>query len=153
MSATAPKTQLIAAHGWAGDSRAWQPWAELAAAREVIEVTTVQNLYNLGDRSAEDVLEVCEADGIGFIPWFPIAAGPLARADGPLSGIVARTGVPAAQLSLAWLLRRSSVMLPIPGTSSIGHLEENCAAADVVLDDVTFADLSVLGRPDDGAPA
>jgi pyridoxine 4-dehydrogenase len=127
--------------------------AELEAAREVIEVTTVQNLYNLGDRSAEDVLEVCAADGIGFIPWFPVAAGPLARPDGPLAGIVARTGVPAAQLSLAWLLRRSPVILPIPGTSSIEHLEENCAAADVVLDDVTFADLSVLGQPDDGAPA
>ena len=127
--------------------------AELEAAREVVEVTTVQNLYNLGDRRAEDVLEVCAADGIGFIPWFPVAAGPLARPDGPLAGIVARTGVPAAQLSLAWLLRRSPVMLPIPGTSSIEHLEENCAAADVVLDDVTFADLSVLGQPDDGAPA
>ena len=127
--------------------------AELEAAREVVEVTTVQNLYNLGDRRAEDVLEVCAADGIGFIPWFPVAAGPLARPDGPLAGIVARTGVPAAQLSLAWLLRRSPVILPIPGTSSIEHLEENCAAADVVLDDVTFADLSVLGQPDDGAPA
>ena len=99
------------------------------------------------------MLEVCAADGIGFIPWFPVAAGPLARPDGPLAGIVARTGVPAAQLSLAWLLRRSPVTLPIPGTSSVEHLEENCAAADVVLDDVTFADLSVLGQPDDGAPA
>jgi aryl-alcohol dehydrogenase-like predicted oxidoreductase len=127
--------------------------AELESAREVIEVTTVQNLYNLGDRRGEDVLEVCAADGIGFIPWFPVAAGPLARPDGPLAGIVARTGVPAAQLSLAWLLRRSPVILPIPGTSSIEHLEENCAAADVVLDDVTFADLSVLGQPDDGTPA
>jgi pyridoxine 4-dehydrogenase len=117
---------------------------ELAAAREIIEVTTVQNLYNLGDRSSEDVLDACEADGIGFIPWFPVAAGPLARRDGPLAGIVSRTGVPAAQLSLAWLLRRSPVVLPIPGTSSTAHLEENCAAAAVTLDDATFADLSAL---------
>ncbi|MCU0262746.1 MAG: aldo/keto reductase [Candidatus Nanopelagicales bacterium] len=118
---------------------------ELAAAREIIEVTTVQNLYNLGDRHAEDVLEVCAGDGIGFIPWFPVAAGPLARPDGPLAGIVARTGIPAAQLSLAWLLRRSPVMLPIPGTSSIAHLEQNCGAAAVTLDDATYADLSQLG--------
>ena len=122
---------------------------ELAAAREIIEVTTVQNLYNLGDRSSEDVLEACEADGIGFIPWFPVAAGPLARPDGPLAGIVARTGIPAAQLSLAWLLRRSPVVLPIPGTSSLAHLEENCAAAGVELDDATFADLSSLGGLDE----
>jgi pyridoxine 4-dehydrogenase len=122
---------------------------ELAAAREIIDVTTVQNLYNLGDRSSEDVLRACEADGIGFIPWFPVAAGPLARADGPLAGIAARTGIPAAQLSLAWLLRRSSVVLPIPGTSSTAHLEQNCAAAGVVLDDATFADLSELNGLDD----
>ena len=122
---------------------------ELAAAREIIEVTTVQNLYNLGDRSSEDVLKACEADGIGFIPWFPVAAGPLARPDGPLAGIVARTGIPAAQLSLAWLLRRSPVILPIPGTSSVAHLEENCAAASVALDDATFADLSALNGLDD----
>jgi aryl-alcohol dehydrogenase-like predicted oxidoreductase len=122
---------------------------ELAASREIIEVTTVQNLYNLGDRSAEDVLEVCEADGIGFIPWFPVAAGPLARPDGPLAGMATRTGIPAAQLSLAWLLRRSPVMLPIPGTSSTAHLEENCAAASVALDDATFADLSALNGLDE----
>lgn len=122
---------------------------ELAAARAIIDVTTVQNLYNLGDRSAEDVLEVCQADGIGFIPWFPVAAGPLASPDGPLAGIVSRTGIPAAQLSLAWLLRRSPVVLPIPGTSSMAHLEENCTAAGVTLDDTTFADLSTLGVPDE----
>ena len=122
---------------------------ELGAAREIIDVTTVQNLYNLGDRTSEDVLQACEADGIGFIPWFPVAAGPLARADGPLAGIVKRSGIPAAQLSLAWLLRRSPVVLPIPGTSSVAHLEQNCAAAAVTLDDATFADLSSLGVPDD----
>ena len=127
--------------------------AELESAREIIDVTTVQNLYNLGDRSAQDVLDACEAAGIGFIPWFPVAAGPLASPDGPLAGIVARTGIPAAQLSLAWLLRRSPVTLPIPGTSNIAHLEENCAAADVVLDDVTFADLEVLGAGEEPTPA
>ncbi len=121
--------------------------AELAAAREIIEVRTVQNLYNLGDRSAEDVLDGCEADGVGFIPWFPVASGPLARPDGPLAGVVARTGIPAAQLSLAWLLRRSPVMLPIPGTASLEHLEENCAAAAVVLDDETYRSLSSLANP------
>jgi pyridoxine 4-dehydrogenase len=122
---------------------------ELAAARGMIEVTTVQNLYNLGDRSSEGVLRACEAEGIGFIPWFPVAAGPLAREDGPLAGIVSRSGIPAAQLSLAWLLRRSPVILPIPGTSSMAHLEQNCGAASVVLDDSTFTDLSSLGGLDD----
>jgi pyridoxine 4-dehydrogenase len=117
---------------------------ELADAREHIEVASVQNLYNLGDRHSEEVLAVCERDGLGFIPWFPVAAGPLARPDGPLASIVARTGIPAAQLSLAWLLRRSPVMLPIPGTSSRAHLEENCAAAAVVLDDATYEALDAL---------
>jgi aryl-alcohol dehydrogenase-like predicted oxidoreductase len=118
--------------------------AELDAAREHIDVMTVQNLYNLGDRHSEDVLEACERDGIGFIPWFPVAAGRMARPDGPLAAIVARTGLPAAQLSLAWLLARSPVMLPIPGTSSIAHLEQNCAAAAVTLDDATLAELDGL---------
>ncbi len=119
---------------------------ELEAATELIDVSTVQNLYNLGDRSSEGVLGACEEAGIGFIPWFPVAAGPLARPDGPLTEIVARTGIPAAQLSLAWLLRRSPVIVPIPGTSSIEHLEQNCAAAQVVLDDATFAELSAIGQ-------
>jgi aryl-alcohol dehydrogenase-like predicted oxidoreductase len=118
--------------------------AELEAAREHMDVMTVQNLYNLGDRHSEDVLATCERDGIGFIPWFPVAAGPLARPDGPLAALVARTGVPAAQLSLAWLLARSPVMLPIPGTSSVAHLEQNCAAAAVVLDDETSEALDAL---------
>jgi aryl-alcohol dehydrogenase-like predicted oxidoreductase len=120
--------------------------AELDAAREHMDVMTVQNLYNLGDRHSEDVLAVCERDGIGFIPWFPVAAGPLARQDGPLAEVVARTGVPAAQLSLAWLLARSPVMLPIPGTSSMAHLEQNCAAAAVELDADTLAQLDALAQ-------
>jgi pyridoxine 4-dehydrogenase len=121
---------------------------ELATAQEVVEVVSVQNMYNLTERGAEDVLVACEEQALGFIPWFPIAAGPLARPDGPLGAVVARTGIPAAQLSLAWLLRRSPAMLPIPGTSSLEHLEENCAAADVLLDDVTFAELSALAEPE-----
>lgn len=123
--------------------------AELTAARELVEVVSVQNLYNLADRASEPVLEACQAEGLAFIPWFPVAAGPLARPDGPLSAIAARTGLPAAQLSLAWLLRRSPVMLPIPGTSSVEHLEQNCAAADLVLDDVTYAELSALAEPEE----
>jgi aryl-alcohol dehydrogenase-like predicted oxidoreductase len=123
--------------------------AELAACREIVDVVTVQNLYNVADRHSEAVLDICAADGIGFIPWFPVAAGPLARPDGPLAAISARTGLPAAQLSLAWLLRRSSVMLPIPGTSSTAHLEENCAAAGITLDDDTYAELTALAEPED----
>lgn len=119
---------------------------ELAAARRIIDVTSVQNLYNLGDRSSEDVLEACEGLGIPFIPWFPVAAGRLARVPG-LSAIVERTGIPAAQLSLAWLLRRSPLMAPIPGTSSRAHLEQNCQAAAVQLDDETYAELSRLAEP------
>jgi pyridoxine 4-dehydrogenase len=121
---------------------------ELAEARETVEVVSVQNLYNVGNRDSEEVVTACEAEGIGFIPWFPVAAGPLARPDGPLGAVVERTGLPAAQLSLAWLLRRSPVVLPIPGTSSMEHLEQNCAAAEVVLDDVTFAELSALAAPE-----
>lgn len=117
---------------------------ELAAAREVVEVVSVQNLYNLADRSAEAVLRACEAQGIAFLPWFPVAAGRLAAAGSPLAGISARTGLTPAQLSLAWLLRRSPVVLPIPGTASSEHLDENCAAASVSLDDATYADLSEL---------
>jgi pyridoxine 4-dehydrogenase len=122
--------------------------AELAAAREIVDVVSVQNLYNVGDRHAEEVLEVCAADGLAFIPWYPVAAGPLASPTGPVGEIAARTGIPAAQLSLAWLLRRSPVILPIPGTSSMEHLAQNCAAAAVELDDATFDELSALAGPE-----
>jgi pyridoxine 4-dehydrogenase len=118
--------------------------AEIEAAREIVPISTVQNLYNVGNRQSEAVLAHCEAQGIGFIPWFPIQTGQLAGPDGPLAGIAARTGHTPAQLALAWLLRRSPVMLPIPGTKSVGHLEENCAAAEVVLDDATYAELDAL---------
>lgn len=116
--------------------------ADVEAARAEVPVATVQNRYNLADRGSEPVLEHCEANGIGFIPWFPLAAGDLLRPDGPLPKVAADTGASPSQVALAWLLRRSPVMLPIPGTSSLDHLEENCAAADVTLDDEQFARLA-----------
>jgi aryl-alcohol dehydrogenase-like predicted oxidoreductase len=99
------------------------------------EVVTVQNRYNLADRGAEDVLDVCTERGFGFIPWFPIATGELAQPGGPLDDIARTHDATPGQIALAWLLARSPVMLPIPGTSKVGHLEENVAAAQVRLDD------------------
>lgn len=112
--------------------------AEIERAHEVVEVVSVQNLYNLANRESEDVLSYCETEGIGFIPWFPVASGELARPDGVLDVISKETGHTPAQLALAWLLRRSPVMLPIPGTGSVAHVEENCAAGEVVLTDEQF---------------
>ncbi|SDB79778.1 Predicted oxidoreductase [Raineyella antarctica] len=108
---------------------------EIRAAREAgLEIASVQNRYNLSDRSAEDVLEYCEAEGIGFIPWAPMAAGRLAQAGGVLDQVLqAHPGASPSQVALAWLLRRSPVVLPIPGTGSVAHLEANCAAADLEL--------------------
>jgi pyridoxine 4-dehydrogenase len=107
-------------------------------ARGIVEVVTVQNLYNLGDRGSEDVLEHCEREGIGFIPWFPLDAGKLADPGGPVAEVAQARDATPAQVALAWLLRRSPVMLPIPGTSSVQHLEENCAAASLELTDEEF---------------
>jgi aryl-alcohol dehydrogenase-like predicted oxidoreductase len=106
---------------------------ELEQARGIVDVVTVQNRYNLADRSSEDVLDVCEEAGIGFIPWFPLAVGSLADEGGPLDELAGRHGATAGQVALAWLLARSPVMLPIPGTSSVEHLEENVAAAQLEL--------------------
>jgi pyridoxine 4-dehydrogenase len=106
---------------------------ELEQARAIVDVVTVQNRYNLEDRDSEDVLEACEAANIGFIPWFPLAVGRLAEPGGPLDEIARRHDAAPAQIALAWLLARSPVMLPIPGTSSIDHFEENLAAADIEL--------------------
>jgi aryl-alcohol dehydrogenase-like predicted oxidoreductase len=108
---------------------------EIEAAREHFEVTTVQNLYNLTERKSEDVLDYCEANDIGFIPWFPLAAGTLAEPGGPVAEIAEEHGATTGQVALAWLLARSPVMLPIPGTSSVEHLEENVAAAELELTD------------------
>jgi pyridoxine 4-dehydrogenase len=106
---------------------------ELNQARGIVEVVTVQNHYNLEDRDSEDVLEACEEAGIGFIPWFPLATGRLAEAGGPLDRIARDRDATPGQIALAWLLARSPVMLPIPGTSSIEHLEENVAAREIEL--------------------
>jgi pyridoxine 4-dehydrogenase len=119
---------------------------ELQAAGKHFTVSTVQNRYNLTDRSSEDVLRYSEENGIGFIPWAPISAGELARLGGPLDEAAKRTGATTSQVALAWLLRRSPVMMPIPGTGSVKHLEENLAAASVTLDDETYAELEAAGE-------
>ncbi|MBT2249213.1 aldo/keto reductase [Arthrobacter sp. BHU FT2] len=120
--------------------------AELEAAGKHFTVSTVQNRYNLTDRSSEDVLRYSEENGIGFIPWAPISAGELARPGGPLDEAAKRLGATTSQVALAWLLRRSPVMMPIPGTGSVSHLEENLAAAGLRLDDDTYAGLEAAGR-------
>jgi pyridoxine 4-dehydrogenase len=107
--------------------------AELDEAREHLEVVSVQNRYNLVDRASEAVLEACAAAGIAFLPWFPVAVGKLARPGGPLDAVAAATGATPAQLALAWLLHRSPVLVPIPGTSSLSHLEENVRASGLEL--------------------
>ncbi|HEY6647954.1 MAG TPA: aldo/keto reductase, partial [Mycobacterium sp.] len=114
---------------------------QLAAAQKVATIVSVQNMYNITVRTAEPVLEACEAQGIGFIPWFPLAAGPLAAPGGPLQRIADDHHATPSQLALAWLLKRSPVMLPIPGTSKVAHLEENVAAAEIELSDEEFETL------------
>ena len=111
---------------------------EIEQARKVCEIVSVQNKYNLGDRTHEDVLEYCEANGIAFIPWAPVAAGKLAQAGSQLDTMAKQHGATVGQLSLAWLLHHSPVMLPIPGTSSIEHLEENMKASDIQLSDAEW---------------
>ncbi|MCD4525609.1 aldo/keto reductase [Nocardioides sp. cx-173] len=112
------------------------------AAQQVATIATVQNLYNLVKRDAEPLLEYAEEQGIGFIPWFPLATGELSREDGPLAAAAQEHDATPSQLALAWLLRRSPVMLPIPGTSSVAHLESNVAAADIELTDAEFQKLT-----------
>ncbi|MDQ3841333.1 MAG: aldo/keto reductase [Actinomycetota bacterium] len=119
---------------------------EIQQAREIVPIASVQNRYNLTDRNYEDVLDFCEREGIGFIPWFPLATGNLARPGGPLDEMAARRGVAPSQIALAWLLMRSPVMLPIPGTSSVAHLEENVAAADLRLSQEEFEELAETTR-------
>jgi len=117
---------------------------ELDAAREQIDVATVQNRYNLIDRASEDVLDRCEELGIGFIPWFPIATGELAQTGGPVAAIEGETGATASQIALSWLLHKSPVILPIPGTKSIAHLEDNLGARDLTLTDDQLAALDAV---------
>ncbi len=119
---------------------------ELESASKHFTVSTVQNRYNLTDRSSEDVLRYSEENGIGFIPWAPISAGDLSQPGGPLDEAAKRLGATTSQVALAWLLRRSPVMMPIPGTGSLEHLEENMAAAGVTLDDDTYAELEAAGQ-------
>jgi aryl-alcohol dehydrogenase-like predicted oxidoreductase len=106
---------------------------EIKAAREIADIVSVQNLYNLTYRKSQDVLDYCTEQGLGFIPWFPIASGKLAEPGGVVDDIVHATGATPAQVALAWLLAISPVMLPIPGTSKVAHLDENVAAAGVEL--------------------
>jgi aryl-alcohol dehydrogenase-like predicted oxidoreductase len=114
---------------------------QLAQARAVVDVVSVQNRFNLTDRSSHDVLDVCERDGLGFFAWFPLAAGDLARPGGAVAEIAQAHDATPSQVALAWLLQRSPVMLPIPGTGSVAHLEENVAAARLRLDEEELARL------------
>jgi aryl-alcohol dehydrogenase-like predicted oxidoreductase len=116
--------------------------AQLDQAREIVPIVTVQNRYSLSDRSSEDVLDRCTALGVGFIPWFPLAAGDLARPGGPLDRVAQRHDATPSQIALAWLLHRAPNILPIPGTRSVEHLEENVAAAGIELDGQDLAELS-----------
>ena len=118
---------------------------QIEAVRRITPIVSVQNRYNLVDRNSEDVLEYCTRENIGFIPWFPLATGELAKHDGPLTRAAKRLKAQPSQVALAWLLRKSPVMLPIPGTSKVKHLEENTAAALIELDDSTMKELDHLG--------
>jgi len=116
---------------------------QLAEARRVVPIVSVQSRYSLDHRPAEPVLEACERAGLGFLPWYPLAAGDLCQPGGPLDTVAKRHGATPSRVALAWLLQRSPVMLPIPGTSSLEHLEENVAAAALRL---TEEDLETLAR-------
>ena len=121
--------------------------AEIKAASEVFRVATVQNSYNLADRHCDDVVDYCQANDIGFIPYFPLGGdGELTRPGGPLDTLAKAKDATPGQVALAWLLKRSPVMLPIPGTSKVKHLEENAAAAAITLTDAEFASLGVRRR-------
>lgn len=118
---------------------------QVEAARAIADIVSVQNLFNLTNRSAEDVLNYAEANSIAFIPWFPLATGKLSGPKSPLANIAADHGSTPSQLALAWLLRRSPVILPIPGTSSVAHVEDNIAAAAIELSDDEYAALDAVG--------
>jgi pyridoxine 4-dehydrogenase len=120
---------------------------EIEQARDITPVATVQNLYNLTNRRSEAVLDYCAAEGIGFIPWYPVASGQLTAHGGPVDAVVRATGATPAQVALAWLLARSAVTVPIPGTSRVAHLEENVAAAEVALREDQIAELTAAGAP------
>ena len=121
---------------------------QLDAVRAITEIATVQNLFNLTNRKSEDVLDYCVREGLGFIPWFPIAAGELAKEGGPVDEIATRHEASASQVALAWLLARAQVILPIPGTSSVAHLEENVGASTVHLSRDEVDELTAAGASD-----
>ncbi|WP_411557347.1 aldo/keto reductase [Plantibacter sp. MPB07] len=120
--------------------------AEVEAAQKIAPIASVQNLYNLTDRSSEDLLDWSTERGVAFIPWFPLATGALSKEDGPLTQLAERHDATPSQLALAWLLKRSPVMLPIPGTSSIEHLEDNLQGATIELTDDEFEELSAVSE-------
>jgi aryl-alcohol dehydrogenase-like predicted oxidoreductase len=120
--------------------------ADIEAAAKLFRIATVQNRYNLIDRGSEDMLNYCEKHGIGFIPWFPLAAGRLADTGSILDGVAKAHNATPSQIALAWVLKRSPVMLPIPGTSKVAHLEENVAALNITLSDEEFEALDRASR-------
>ncbi|MDV4161309.1 aldo/keto reductase [Rhizobium leguminosarum] len=120
--------------------------ADIEAASKYFKVATVQNRYNLVDRTSEDVLDYCAKHNIGFIPWYPLAAGDLAKPGSLLDTIAKKHNAAPSQIALAWVLKRSPVMLPIPGTSKVKHLEENVAAVDITLSNEEFSALDAEGR-------
>lgn len=122
---------------------------QIAAAREIAPIATVQNRYNLSDRGSEAVLAYCTRENIGFIPWFPLATGKLARPGGPVARAAERLGAQPSQVALAWLLRKSPVVLPIPGTSKVAHLESNTEAALLELDEALMEELAEVGSRTD----
>lgn len=119
---------------------------EITQVRKFIDIVSVQNEYNLTNRKSEAVLEYCDREKIAFIPWFPVASGKLAQPGGKLDELARKHGATVSQLSLAWLLHRSPVILPIPGTSSVEHLEENVKAADVILSDAEWQELEAATK-------
>ena len=121
--------------------------AEITAARKIVSIVSVQNMYNITERKYESVLDYCTRENLGFIPWFPLATGNLAKPGSALDRIAHQLGAQPGQVALAWLLRKSPVMLPIPGTSKVKHLEDNAAATELKLDEATFADLDQLSKP------
>ena len=119
---------------------------EIDQARKVIDIVSVQNMYNVSERQHEDVLEYCEKNNLAFIPWFPVASGKLATPGGKLDEVAKHHGATVSQLSIAWLLHRSPVMLPIPGTSSVAHLEENMKAADISLSEAEMQEIEAAAK-------
>jgi len=119
---------------------------EIDQARKVIDIVSVQNMYNVSERQHEDVLQYCEKNNLAFIPWFPVAAGKLAKPGGKLDELAKRHGTTVSQLSIAWLLHRSPVMLPIPGTSSVAHLEENMKAAEISLSETEMQEIEAAAK-------